>query len=149
GRSAALYSALYGNATIRALTRASLDDFIAPPQGMSKQAVLRQRDTLFLVGPGQQPLAEALLADADTRSRTVQLSAEDVLARVPLLQRDRVAGAVLDSTSADIDVDLLHQGYLRRARSAGAQLHLGTSVQALEREGANWLVHTPTDCFRA
>lgn len=149
GRSAALYSTIYGNATIRALTRASLDELAAPPLGMGKQAVLRQRDTLFLVGPGQEPLAEAFLADADIRSRTTALAAADVLARIPLLQREHVAGALLDSTSADIDVDLLHQGFLRRARSLGAQLHLGTSVQALEREGTNWLVHTDAGSFRA
>jgi len=149
GRSAALYSALYGNATIRALTRASLDEFVALPQGMSKQPLLRERDTLFLVGPGQEPLAEGFLADADIRARTTVLTADQVMARVPLLQRDRVAGALLDPTSADIDVDLLHQGFLRRARTLGAQLHLGTSLQALEREGSHWLAHTATETFRA
>ena len=149
GRSAALYSALYGNATIRALTRASLDEFVALPQGMSKQPLLRERDTLFLVGPGQEPLAEDFLADADIRARTTALTADQVMARVPLLLRDRVAGALLDATSADIDVDLLHQGFLRRARTLGAQLHLGTSLQALEREGSHWLAHTATESFRA
>ncbi len=149
GRSAALYSTLYGNATIRALTRASLGDFVAPPHGMSKQAVLRQRDTLFLIGPGQEPLAEDFIADAHIRHCTTALSAADVLARIPLLQRDRVAGALLDATSADIDVDLLHQGFLRQARALGAQLHLGTGLQALERDGDNWLAHTATGSFRA
>ena len=149
GRSAALYSTLYGNATIRALTRASLGDFTAPPHGMSKQAVLRQRDTLFLVGPGQQPLAEDFVADEHIRQRTTALDADGVLARVPLLQRDSVAGAVLDTTSADIDVDLLHQRFLRQARERGAQLHVGTALLALERDGAAWLAHTAAGSFRA
>ncbi len=149
GRSAALYSTLYGNATIRALTRASLGDFVAPPRGMSKQAVLRQRDTLFLIGPGQETLAEDFIADAHIRHCTTALTAADVLARIPLLQRDLVAGALLDPTSADIDVDLLHQGFLRQARALGAQLHLGSGLQALERDGDNWLAHTATGSFRA
>jgi D-arginine dehydrogenase len=149
GRSAALYSAIYGNATIRALTRASFDEFVALPPGMSKHALLRERDTLFLIGPGQQPLADDFLADADIRARTTALSVDAVLARVPLLQRGNVAGALLDPTSADIDVDLLHQGFLRRARAQGAELHLGSRLQGLEREGGRWLAHTAAGSFRA
>ncbi len=149
GRSAALYSALYGNATIRALTRASLGDFLAPPQGMVKQALLRERHTLFLVGKGQEGLVEGFLANADVRERASTLGADEVLARVPVLQRGQVAGALLDTTSADIDVDLLHQGFLRRARAAGAGLHLDGRLLALEREGSHWLAHTATGSYRA
>jgi D-arginine dehydrogenase len=72
-----------------------------------------------------------------------------VLARVPLLQREQIAGALLDATSADIDVDLLHQGFLRSARAAGAELHLGTGLLRLEREGSSWLAHTVAGSFRA
>lgn len=149
GRSAALYSALYGNATIRALTRASHDYFLTPSQGMVKNALLRERHTLFLVGAGQLDLVASFTADADVRERTTTLSVDEVLARVPLLQRDRVAGALLDMTSADIDVDLLHQGFLRTARAAGAELHLGAGLKSLEREGSNWLAHTAAGSFRA
>lgn len=149
GRSAALYSALYGNATIRALTRASLSYFLTPSQGMVKDALLRERHTLFLVGTGQLDRVASFTADADVRERTTTLSVDEVLARVPLLQRERIAGALLDSTSADIDVDLLHQGFLRTARAAGAELHLGSGLQGLEREGPNWLAHTATGSFRA
>ena len=75
GRSAALYSALYGNATIRALTRASLGYFRTPSQGMVKQALLRERHTLFLVGAGQEGLVEGFTADADVRERTSEARA--------------------------------------------------------------------------
>lgn len=149
GRSAALYSTLYGNATIRALTRASLGYFLTPSQGMVKDALLRERHTLFLVGTGQLDLVAGFTADADVRERTTTLGADEVLARVPLLQREQVAGALLDTTSADIDVDLLHQGFLRSARAAGAGLHLGAALKSLEREGANWLAHTDAGSFRA
>lgn len=149
GRSAALYSALYGNATIRALTRASLGHFQAPPPGAAGPALLRERDTLFLVGAGQEALAEGFRADADVRERTAALGVDEVLARVPLLQRDRIAGALLDTTSADIEVDLLHQGFLRAARAAGAQLQLGTRLQGLARDGSGWLAQTAAGCWRA
>jgi D-arginine dehydrogenase len=149
GRSAALYSALYGNATIRALTRASLGYFLTPSQGMVKQALLRERHTLFLVGAGQEGRVDGFMADADVRERVSALTADEVIGRVPLLQRDRVAGALLDTTSADIDVDLLHQGFLRRARAAGAAVQLDTRLLGLEREGAGWRAHTAAGSYRA
>lgn len=149
GRSAALYSTLYGNAPVRALTRASLAYFMALPAGADGATVLRRRDTLFLAQPGQQALVEAFLADPDIRERTTALDADAVLARVPLLRRDQVASALLDATSADIDVDLLHQGFLRAARAQGAHLQLGAAVQAIEREGAHWLARTAHASFRA
>jgi D-arginine dehydrogenase len=145
GRSAALYSSLYGNAVVRALTRASLGFFQEPRE----QPLLRARQTLFLVGAGQETEAEAFAADADIRHQTRRMSADEVVARVPILQRERVAGALLDPGSADIEVDLAHQGFLRQARARRAQLHLGVSLRALEREGSHWIAHTPQGDFRA
>ena len=145
GRSAALYSTLYGNAVIRALTRASHDFFMQPRE----QALLKARDTLFLVSAGQEAQGEAFAADADIRERTRHLSRDEVMARVPILQRDQVAGALLDAASADIEVDLLHQGFLRQARAHGAQVFLGTPLRALERDGADWIARSDQGSFRA
>ncbi|MDY0743933.1 FAD-binding oxidoreductase [Paucibacter sp. R3-3] len=145
GRSAALYSALYGNAPVRALTRASLGFFREPRE----QPYLCKRDTLFLIGAGQQSAAEAFAADADIREQTVALSADEVMARVPILQRERVAGALLDLGSADIEVDLVHQGFLRQARANGAELHLGAPLLELARDGGVWIAQTAQGSFRA
>jgi D-arginine dehydrogenase len=145
GRSAALYSALYGNAVVRALTRASLGYF----QEAREQPLLQPRETLFLVGAGQDAEAEAFAADADIRQFTRRMSADEVIARVPILQRERVAGALLDPGSADIEVDLAQQGFLRQARARGAQLVVNAPLRALEREGSNWIAHTPQGDFRA
>jgi len=145
GRSAALYSALYGNAPVRALTRASLGFFREPRE----QPYLRKRDTLFLIGAGQQSAAEAFAADADIREQTVVLGEDEVMARVPILQRERVAGALLDLGSADIEVDLVHQGFLRQARAQGAELHLGAPLLGLARDSGVWIARTAQGSFRA
>ncbi len=149
GRSAALYAPIYGNAVIRALTRASRPFFDAPPAGFASAPLLRQRETLFLVGTGQEPLAEAFRADADIRAGTLQLNAEETLARVPVLAREHIAGGLLDPSSADIDVDQLHQGFLRQARAQGAELCLGERLLGLERNGEGWLAHTTTGIHSA
>ncbi|WP_158080912.1 FAD-binding oxidoreductase, partial [Pelomonas sp. KK5] len=138
GRSAALYSAIYGNATVRALSRASLPMFRE-----QHPEALRPRDTLFLIGAGQQSVAEAFAEDEDVRRRTRPLDAAEVLARVPVLAPEQVAGALLDESSADIDVDLLHQGFLRQARAGGAELHCDARLVALERDGEGlWLARS-------
>ncbi len=142
GRSAALYAPIYGNALIRALTRASRDFYDAPPAGFASAPLLRPRETLFIVGPGQEPQAEAFRADADIRAGTRVVDADETLARVPVLSRDQIRSGLLDPSSADIDVDLLHQGFLRQARNQGAQLRLGERLLGLERQGKGWLAHT-------
>ena len=145
GRSAALYSTLYGNAVVRALTRASYGFFTEARE----QALLRPRDTLFLVGAGQERQGEAFAADADIHERTRVMSRDEVMARVPILQRERVASALLDAGSADIEVDLMHQGFLRQARANGAQVRLSTRLRVLERDGAGWIAHTDQGSIRA
>lgn len=149
GRSAALYSALYGNAPVRALTRASRGFFDAPPAGFAATPLLRARETLYLVGAGQEAIAEAFRADADVRSQTLCLDADRVLGRLPILRRELVAGALMDATSADIDVDALHQGFLRQAKAAGATLVLGQGLRALRRENGDWVAETDGLTVRA
>ncbi|MEH0167093.1 NAD(P)/FAD-dependent oxidoreductase [Roseateles microcysteis] len=150
GRSAALFAPIYGNAVIRALTRASRPFFDVPPDGFAAAPLLRPRETLFLVGAGQEPLATAFLEEADVRAGTRELGIEETLARVPVLSRERIAGALMDPGSADIEVDLLHQGFLRQARAQGAELRLDEQLVGLERQGnGDWLAHTAVGSYSA
>ena len=50
---------------------------------------------------------------------------------------------------ADLDVDAIHQGFLRQARSAGATLHFDCPVRALQRQGGLWVATTPQGEFNA
>ncbi|MDN3922128.1 NAD(P)/FAD-dependent oxidoreductase [Roseateles violae] len=149
GRSAALFSEAYGNAVIRALTRASRSFLEQPPAGFAAAPLLRARDTLYLAGPGQRHLLAQFRADPALAAHTSLLSAEAVAARVGILRPDLQEGAVLHAGSADIDVDLLHQGFLRQARARGAQLRLDSAVRALRREGGDWVAHTDGGVYRA
>lgn len=149
GRSAALYSAIYGNAPVRALTRASRAFFDRPPAGFTEVPLLRPRDTLYLIGAGQQAIADRFAADEDVRAQTRRLDAEEVVRRLPILRRDRVEGALLEAGSADIDVDALHQGFLRQARAGGVRLHLGAPLRELVRDGKGWLAHAEGFSLRA
>jgi len=149
GRSAALFSEAYGNAPVRALTRASHAFLSKPPEGFAAAPLLRERHTLFLARRGQRHLIDELRANPDIGMRTTLLSAQDVVSRVSILQQEELEGAVLDSGSADIDVDLLHQGFLRKARAHGAQLHVNSAVTSLSRLGADWEARCAEGVFRA
>src|SRR5579885_211733 len=62
GRSAALYTALYGNRPIQALTRASRAFFDAPPRGFAAHPLLTPRGVLYAAREHEAPLLEGLLA---------------------------------------------------------------------------------------
>ena len=57
---------------------------------------------------------------------------------MPCLKPDRVAGALLDPDSMDIDVHALHQGFLRGFRTAGGMLQCDANVCSSRRTGGAW-----------
>ena len=131
GRSAALYMASYGPPAVRALTRASGPFYAAPPAGFADTPLLGERGALYLAGPGQAGLLDALQAElAPVCPGLLRLDAAATLARVPCLLPGQVLAALFDPAAMDIDVQALHQGFLRGFRRAGGQLR--TAAAAVE-----------------
>ena len=142
GRSAALFSAIYGNAPVRALTRASQAFLFESPAWFTPVPLVRPRPTLFFATPAQTAALGAFRDDADIAAGTRVLSVAEARALVPAFKPGYLGGAVLEAGSADIDVDALHQGYLRQARTAGATVVLDGEVTGLKRRGGRWEVDT-------
>ncbi|WP_068301750.1 FAD-binding oxidoreductase [Pararhodobacter sp. CCB-MM2] len=145
GRSAALYTPSYGPAVIRALTRASAEAFNAPPTEDRPHPLLRPRDVLFLAREGQ----EQVLADTAIELNLPRLSVAETRAKLPLLREAYLIGSLLDSGSADIDVEALHRQYLRRLSAAGGETRLKAEVTGLSREGDLWRIETPQGALTA
>lgn len=144
GRSAALFSALYGNEPVRALTRASRAFFDAPPAGFSEHPLLSPRGCLY-AGSAQD--AEAVQQIA--ASPLAQLvSANEARRRVPILTPAASAHAAYEPGAFDVDVNALHQGFLRAARAAGARLLTDAGVIALEKR-RHWQLTTSAGTFEA
>ena len=138
GRSAALYIETYGNAAIRALTRASRAFFEAPPEGFCSYPLLTPRGCLTI---GRADQAQALAsAMADAQGALEPLSREAVLALVPSLRPGYVAAGLLEPTAMDADVEALHQGFLRGARQRGADIRLDQNVVAIARNTHGFVV---------
>ena len=150
GRSAAMFFETYGNAAVRALVRASRSFLLSPPQGFASVPLLSPRGAMFIATPAQMPQLRALRDDADIAAVSQWLSVDEAVGRVPILRRDTLAGAMLDSSGYDIDVDALFQGFLRRAKAAGAELVTDVGFDApISRDNGCWRVHTRAGVLEA
>ena len=142
GRSAALFMESYGSAQVRALTMASRVFLVAPPTGFADGPILSPRGAMLVAAPGQADLLDAQWAVLQAISpHGRRLDADAACALVPALRRDRVIGAVHEPDAADIDVDRLHQGYLRGIRRSGGRIVTDAEVRTIERQAdACWRV---------
>ncbi|MBB6252031.1 NAD(P)/FAD-dependent oxidoreductase [Nitrospirillum iridis] len=140
GRSAALYAAAYGGPDVRALTRASRAFFDAPPPGFTDHALLSPRGLLYIATAEQAPRLAEFLDVIGDGVRPVDVAT--AIALVPILRPAYVATCALarDGSAMDIDVDALHQGYLRLARRQGASLLTDAPATDPRRAGDLWVL---------
>jgi D-arginine dehydrogenase len=138
GRSAAAFEPNYGPAPIRALSRAARRHFDA-------LGALSPRETIFVMPKGQDEVFAAMLAG---QVGMREISPAECRARHPLLRDGYVQRALFDPGTADIDVDLLHQSYLRLLKSRGGALLCNHPVMAIEHDGNRWSVTAGDKTFR-
>jgi D-arginine dehydrogenase len=140
GRSAALFSEAYGNATIRALTRASRSFFFSPPPDFGAVPLVKPRPVLIIGSSGQQAALESFLRHEHCDANFKAVSKTEALEVAPFLRSDNLIGGVLDLRTADIEVHELHLGFLKLFRQAGGIVSTGTRVIGLIRRRDEWLV---------
>lgn len=130
GRSAAYFSPAYGNATVRGLTDASAAFYKSPPKGFSPVPLLHARDALHVAPKG----SEAQLVQAiNTISTLNELSVQDAIATVPILDSDYVAAAAIELGGGDLDVGAILQGHVKKFKANGGTLLTGDEVHAIEK----------------
>ena len=150
GRSAALFMETYGPEQVRALTRASRPFFTNPPAGFVDHPLLSARGTLVVATPSQeQQLEEYWQENSTSTTLTRRLSGTETCELVPVFRAGAVIGSVHEPHACDIDVNALHQGYLRELRRRGGVLHCNAEVTRLERDGGEWRVHVGDKVFAA
>ncbi|RJG10330.1 FAD-binding oxidoreductase [Pseudomonas cavernicola] len=150
GRSAALYTVAYGSPQVRALTAASRSFYDAPPTGFSEHPILSPRGEMVVDFSGAPEELERQYLSGKTSVPEIQLlNADQACAIVPVLRREKVHGAMLDPSAADIDTDALHQGYLRGIRRNNGQIHCDSEVTGIDRVDEAWEVRTSKETYRA
>ena len=150
GRSAALFTETYGNATMRALTRASKSFLQQPPGGFTSTPLLSPRGTLLVATESQLPRLRQFADECSALvGNLVWLAGEDVRAMVPCFTDAQVAAGVFEPDAMDIDVHAMHQGYLRQLAARGGMLVTNSEARSLEWAAGEWCVQSPAGEFRA
>ncbi|MDR0808903.1 MAG: FAD-binding oxidoreductase [Gemmobacter sp.] len=150
GRSAASFTENYGTSIIRRLAIGSRDFLTGPPEGFAEHPLLGPRGMITIAREDQ---ADLIAFELDRARRFVpsvtEIPVDEAVTRVPVLRRDYVARAIIEPDSKDIDVNGLHEGFLRGVRRAGGRIVTGAEVLSIARHGADWEVETPMGRFRA
>jgi len=150
GRSAALYSETYGNATVRAITTAAKAFYWQPPAGFSPYPLVTPRGSLIVGTSEDEEVLRARFLAMQALVPNVQWwSQAEMLQRVPVLRPEFAAFGIYEPDAMDMDVHGIHQGFLRGAKAAGAKLVCDAQVQAVTREAGGWRVETPAGAFWA
>lgn len=149
GRSAAVFSDVYGNDVIRALTRASRPLFFDPPAEFCSGPLVHPRDVLIVAQDGQEERFDAFIEMAASLDPIKRLPIDDAVARLPILKRDALRAVGLGSHTADIEVHELQQAYLRMFKARGGELATCAKVTGLSQGAGRWTVETERSSFQA
>ena len=151
GRSAALFTETYGNASVRALTRGARAFFEAPPDGFADTKLLTPRGLLYIAREDQRAALDRSFRDLSGLTRGVhRISPDTAYELCPILRRGYVAAALSEPDCMDIDVAALHQGYLRGVRARGGRIVTGAGVDSLRPDARHgWIARTALGAYAA
>lgn len=150
GRSVAVYTEAYGPHVIRALAIAGGEFFTAPPQGFTAKPLCHPHGLMFVARADQRAILEAALAEVQELSPSIaMISLDEAIERVPVLRRDYLDAVFLDPNTMALDVDAIHQGYLRGLKARGGEVVCDAEVLGFDRKAGLWKVETKAGVFAA
>lgn len=150
GRSAAVFSETYGPPVVCALSRDSRSFLERPPEGFCDYPLLSPCGSLHLGRDGDEATLEALIDVAQRLCVEAQLlDAAGIRRRVPVLRPESARLGVFEPGAANIDVNGLHQAWLRGARRRGAETRTSAVVSRIDRSGDRWRLPLGDDVIEA
>ena len=152
GRSAAAFIPSYGwnNPALRLLTACSYTLLAAPPPDFQCPELLKRRGLLTLLPPDNAASFDEAYQRLQSEIPSLKrLTPEQARAHIPYLRDEYVRGAWFEPDVFDIDVDALHQGYLRDFRRRGGHLQTDAGVSAVRRHPGRWDVTSGARKFTA
>ncbi|WP_114238971.1 FAD-binding oxidoreductase [Dyella sp. C9] len=150
GRSAALFSETYGSPQVRALTRAARRFFDAPPAGFAAQPILSPRGSVSIGAGWQAATVQSLYEEMAPRTQGLRVvDARWLRDAVPVLRPEAAQVGLYEPGAADIDVNELHQGFLRGVRAQGGQLRFNVGIRSIERGPGHWFIDAGEHSYRA
>jgi D-arginine dehydrogenase len=104
GRSAAVFSEIYGNAVIRGLTVGSRQFFASPPAGFCEYPLWKQRRSMMIARSDQLAKLERAYDEWVKLVPSVRwLEGDEARDVAPMLKRDCIASGVLEPSANDLD----------------------------------------------
>lgn len=150
GRSVAVWTTAYGPAPIRALCNASIDFIKNPPENFAEYPLYHDMGMMFIAKEEQKQDLLGLLDAVRVLSPEIhEISVDEAVDKVPVLNRDHVKAAFYDPTTIGLDVATIHQGYLRKIKANGSDIICKAEAQTIERRDGLWHVTTPEGEFCA
>lgn len=153
GRSAAIYETTYGqgNPIIRAIVMASGTFLNNPPDGFSEHALLHPRPMMYIAPKSDRDKLIEVYEKVSAQTDNVRLIERDEIKQLMPILNDKYSDLafIMENEIADIDVHALHEGYLKGARGRGAELYTNAKVEAIRKEGDQWIATTKTQEFSA
>jgi D-arginine dehydrogenase len=144
GRSAARYEPHYGPSAFVAFSKASGEFYRNPPQGFTDTPLLSKRPCL-VIAPEEQRDATTQFLSAD--DSVVELGEGEAQGHMPLLRKGIADRFFLDTQSGDLDVDLVHRGYLRLFKQRGGESLMNAEVISAQRVKSHWQIETKAGSF--
>ena len=138
GRSAALIEVNYGAASVQALNRASIAH-------LEEGGYLSPRGLMIVASQNEKAAFDSDLAAMGV----VQITVQEALDFVPVLDPDTLAYAGYHADAHDIDTDRLMQDFARQLRSNGGTILTGQRVQAIRRVDNKWQIETESQTLEA
>lgn len=150
GRSAAILSVNYVSPCIHILGRETKRFFENPPENFCDVPLTGTRRSLWVAREDQKAAYDVMLKEAQERNYNVgELGVEETMQLCPVLRRERVWGSLLERDSIDLDVNAIHQGFLKGFRGRGGELLLNAEVTAISKSGGSWQIRSSQGDFTA
>ncbi len=143
GRSAATWAPFYGPDVIQKLTALSKTTLCNPPIEMGGTAFTGPRGEMMLGRTGDE---EEI--DQHIEYGMQALSKSDALQYVPLIN-ESVTHFLYTDNMLSIDVDALHQSYIKKTKSLGSSIECNQEVVSVEYSTNKWIVATATTQYSA
>lgn len=144
GRSAARYEPNYGPSAFVAFSKASGAFYRQPPKDFADAPLMSERPCLFIMPHGQEDDQVHFLKD---NPGAVEVSQAEALKLYPVLREGFAERFFVDLSSGDLDVDLIHRGFLRQFKKHGGVSVMNAEVLALTHSAAGWKIETRAGVF--
>lgn len=150
GRSMAIYTQNYGNRTIRMLTLASQAFLEQPTQGFAEHPILTPRGALYIAREDQLHTLDGSLSASQALVPSIRrIDGAEAVRISPSVRPEYVAAAIYEPDARDIDVNLLHTGFLKGVRQRGGRIVTKAEVMEMSYSNRCWRIKTRAGTYCA